>query len=246
MPVGAILGAVAAPLVGSIAGKVLGPKNPSGHAAVPRDVQGLRSNQLSILQQLLGGPNPSQAIGNYFGGFTNDMQRTSANRLSQFVNMQRPEQRTLDALQPGFQRNLAAANQSGGRFGTYNTLMRNRALEDFNILGANISNQAQQNQLQAANILAMLGQQEVSNRMGAISNLFQTANQAAFNVPITMSPSGAQQGAQLGSSVGQGIAQFLPYLFPQSGQGQMPGLPNVPFDPSIFQGMQIPVSKAEG
>lgn len=71
----------------------------------------------------------------------------------------RPGQGVIDALQPQFQRNLATANQQGGRFGSGNAILRSRAVDDFNLLGANAAQQGQQLQLQAANALAMLSGQ---------------------------------------------------------------------------------------
>src|SRR5688572_29223593 len=54
---------------------------------------------------------------------------------------QQPGQGTIDALRPSFDRNLAEANQTGGRFGTANAVMRTRGLEDFNLLAAQAAQQ---------------------------------------------------------------------------------------------------------
>ncbi len=210
-----VIGAVAAPLVGALAGKIIGPKGGGASANVPRDVQGLRQNQISMLNSFLQSGDKNMFLNNMFGGqLTNGLQRQAGQYFQNYVGMQRPEQRTLDALTPYFQRNLAMANQSGGRFGSANAIMRSRAVDDWNMLGASISQNAQKMQMDAASQLAMLGQQDITNRVGLMQDLYRNAMGAAFQVPITTTPSGAQQGAQLGAGIGQGIMGAMPYLMP--------------------------------
>lgn len=133
-----------------------------------------------ILKQLLGGNT------NFYGGLgspTTGLQRQSTDALQHFLNQPSPEQRALDvsmpalqnilsgkpgqgvidALQPSFDRNLASANQQGARFGSGNAILRSRAVDDFNLLGANAAQQGQQTQLQAAQMLAMLSGQAGNN-----------------------------------------------------------------------------------
>lgn len=201
--------AAAAPVVGGIVGRAVGPKSPKTQAMVPPDLAPLRNQQIQLLMRLLGGPGNAQSrLEGFFGPLSSQQQQTSQNFLSNLVNMQRPEQRTLEALQPSFDRNLAAANQTGGRFGSSNALLRGRALEDFNMLGAQVSQQAQQQQLQAAQLLSSLGQNDVNTRLNLLQSLLGTAQGASFNLPIGTTPSGFQQGVGLGQGVGDIITQF--------------------------------------
>ena len=139
-----------------------------------------------ILKQLLGGN--TGFYGN-IGSPTSPLQRQSSDAISQFLNMPTPQDKAMefsmpalqsilgsapgqgimDALQPQFQRNLATANQQGGRFSSGNAIMRSRAVEDFNLLGANAAQQGQQTQLQAAQILSMLQ----GNQQNAQNDQFQ-------------------------------------------------------------------------
>ena len=131
-----------------------------------------------ILKQLLGGN--TGFYGN-IGSPQSGLQNQSADFIAKFLNQPTPQDKAMefslpalqsilqgapgqgimDALQPQFQRNLATANQQGGRFSSGNAIMRSRAVEDFNLLGANAAQEGQKTQLQAAQILSMLqGQQQ--------------------------------------------------------------------------------------
>lgn len=235
-------------------------------ALVPQDVQGLRAQQLQLLQQLLGlpstgagsGPAPPRwaverglapaptsspsAPGPLGGGdvqsrleqFFGPLSPFSAGSqtrtgVSQFVNQPSPEQRALDVAMPGLQeilsgggpqyeRDLAMANQEGGRFGSANAILRSEAHR--NLLGA---------RNQASQTLGLLSQgagsgqarqagfadQEFQRRLQILLNLLGVAQQTSFNVPISQSPSPIQQ---LG-----GIAQFIPGLGGGLGGGRGPG-----------------------
>ena len=139
-----------------------------------------------ILKQLLGGNTQ------FYGGLgspASGLQRQSSDFISQFLNQPTPQdkamefslpalqsilggqpgQGVMDALRPQFERNLATANQQGGRFGSGNAILRSRAVEDFNLLGANAAQQGQQTQLQAAQILSMLQ----GNQQNAQNDAFQ-------------------------------------------------------------------------
>jgi len=188
-----------------------------------------------------------------FGGLGVDFtsnQKQASGGISQFLNQQSPEARALqntqgaltgianqnsgqgiiDALQPGFERNLGLANQQGGRFGSGNMLLRSRAVDDFNLLSNQALQQGQQNQIGAANMLGMLSGQagqadfgrmldqfrigsaeasqmdiETQRRLGLGSGLMGMANQAAFNVPNVTQPSTIDNIAGIGSAVA-GIA----------------------------------------
>lgn len=149
-----------------------------------------------------GGINALTNIYGQLGSPTTPLQRQSTDFLSHFLSQPAPEQRALDvsmpalqnilggrpgqgiidALQPSFERNLASANQQGGRFGSGNAILRSRAVDDFNLLGAQAAQQGQQTQLQAAQMLAMLsgqaGQNPFNRAMGAADVGRQDAQQA--------------------------------------------------------------------
>lgn len=132
----------------------------------------------------------------------------------------------LEALQPFMDQGVANANQQGGRFGSANMLLRNQNLQSTNLLAQQALQQGQQNQIGAANIFGMLsgqagqadfgrllqqfgiGTQEAQQadvatqrRLGIGTGLTGMANQAAFNIPFTQSPSVVEQIAGLGGAV---------------------------------------------
>lgn len=149
-----------------------------------------------ILKQLLGGN--TRFYGN-LGVPSSPLQRTARSGIEQFLNMPAPEQRALDvsmpalqnildgkpgqgvidALQPTFLRNLDTANQQGGRFSSGNAILRSRALDDFNLLGANAAQQGQQTQLQAAQMLSLLAGQAGQNPFQRLSQAYGIGQQDA-------------------------------------------------------------------
>lgn len=174
----------------------------------PPDLQGQRGHQIDLLNSLFGGSGNGSAPGGMFeqmfGNMSNPtsaLQRQSMGGISQYLNQPAPEQQAfdmshpalqailggkpgqgiMDALQPKFDQNLAQANQQGGRFGSANAIMRSNALNDYNLLGAQAAQQGQQTQLQAANILGVLGgqagQNPFSRMLGAYGVGQQDANQ---------------------------------------------------------------------
>lgn len=203
----------------------------------------------------LGG-DPTQRLESFFGSLTSPLQRQAMQGMSQYLNQPAPETRAfdmsmpalqqilggkpgqgiIDALQPSFDRNLASANQVGGRFGSGNAIMRSRAVDDFNLLGAQAAQQGQSQQMQAAQILGMLGQSagegpfnrmqgafaagdlEPQRRIALLQQLLGTSQQATLGQPTTISPSGTQQGLQAGFS----FAQLIPFL-QQMGMGNIFG-----------------------
>lgn len=141
----------------------------------------------------------------------------------------KPGQGVMDALQPQFDRNLALANQTGGRFGTANAVLKSRALDDYNLLGAQAAQQGQQTQLQAGNLLGLLqgqnlqqqqagygigtqqAQQNASGQQQALQILMQLLGQsqgATLGTQNQVSPTGLQQGLGVGGQLAQLLAQF--------------------------------------
>lgn len=220
---------------------------------------GLQQQQVDFLSALMrpGFGAPGGGLEQFFGGLgspTTPLQRQSTDAIGAFLRQPSPEERALqtsmpmlqnildsrpgqgimDALQPQFQRNLASANQQGGRFGSANAIMRGRALEDFNLLGANAAQQGQQTQLQAAQMLSMLannagqnpfarlmgaygvGQQgaqqddlETQRRIQLLAGLLGQAQGAAFNNPWTQTKAASGGlGGFLGSLAGLGLGAF--------------------------------------
>lgn len=185
-----------------------------------------------------------QSVGGMQQFLSSNPYSQSQNALSQILGMA-PGQGIMEALQPHFERNLAAANQTGGRFGSANAIMRSRALEDYNLLGAQAAQQGQQQQLQAAEAMRMLGGQQVNdltagyNLGGAFGqqvnsgqqqslqlllNQLQTAQAATLGVPTSQQPSGWDRLLQ---GFGAG-AQFLPYLNQGGGIPPAPNWSNPP------------------
>lgn len=127
------------------------------------------------------------------------LQRQSTGGISQYLNQPAPEQRAfdmanpalgnilgsapgqgvIDALQPTFQKNLAQANQQGGRFGSSNAILKSNALNDFNLLGAQAAQHGQDTQLQAAQIMGMLGNQAGQNPFSRLLGAYGVGSQDA-------------------------------------------------------------------
>lgn len=184
-------------------------------------------------------PLQQQAVGNistFLSDANSPFNRTQQQSFDVLGNIlgSNPGQPVIDALQPSFQRNLAEANQQGGRFGTSNAVLRSRALDDFNLLAAQAAQQGVNQQMQAANLgnilgndqLARLagifgigGQQaqqndvETQRRIQLLQSILATSQGAALGQPVSVQPSGAQQGLQAGLS----FASLLPFLLNQGG-----------------------------
>lgn len=232
----------------------LGSKPAQYQPYIPPDVQGIRSQQINLLQSLLGGSQSLESVFGSLGSPTSGLQRQSMGGISQYLNQPAPEQRAfdmsqgalqgilggkpgqgvMDALQPMFDRNLAQADQQGGRFGSGNAIMRSNALNDFNLLGAQAAQHGQDTQLQAAQILGMLGGQagqnpfsrmmgaygvgandaqqgdlETQRRLQLMSMLFGGAQGVAFNNPIVQTQGASPGlGGVLGGLLGTGLGAF--------------------------------------
>lgn len=180
----------------------LGAKQAKFSQYTPPDVQGLRGGQLGLLNGILSNGAGSQQFQNIFGNLGNPataLQRQSTNGISQYLNQPAPEQRAfdislpaiqnilagkpgqgiIDALQPSFQKNLAQANQAGGRFSSGNMALRGNAVNDFNLLAAQAAQQGQQTQLQAAQQLGLLGQAAGQNPFQRLQGAFGIGAQEA-------------------------------------------------------------------
>lgn len=193
---------------------------PGGGQQQPRQSYLTPQNRTVGAQQnsYIGGQsNPLDRLQGFFGNLgmpQSDLQRQSLGGISQFLNQQAPEQRALDIAMPGlqeilsgggpqFERDLSLANQSGGRFGSANAIMRGEAFR-------NLYNQRDQ----AAQTLGMLssaagqnpfqrllggygaGQQEAQQadietqrRLQILLQLLGVGQQTAFNMPITQGQS---------------------------------------------------------
>ena len=175
---------------------------------------------------LSGAANPLDRLQSFFGTLGSpqtDLQRQSVSGISQFLNQPAPEQRALDislpALQgiltgqgPQFERDLSLANQQGGRFGSANAILRGEALRNLynqresaaQTLGM-LSSAAGQNPFQRLAGAFGVGQQqagqndiETQRRLQLLMSLLGTAQQTAFNVPITQGNNFLDDLGQLG------------------------------------------------
>lgn len=166
-------------------------------ALVPPDMAGMRKQNIDLLTQLLspGAFNPGGVGRNFFfqGG---------AQGASQFFDAPSPEMKTMETLMPllegmmtgtgpQFERDIAMANSSGGRFSSGNAIMRGEALRNlFNQRGqtaqtmgmlASNAGQAQMGRQQMfaqlmAGLLGMSGQMTnfpVENDRGAFGDLLK-------------------------------------------------------------------------
>ena len=197
--------------------------------AVPRDVAPLRAQQLDMLSRFLS--NPDQASSFFFGA-PSDLQRKTRSGIDAFLSQPAPETRAFDFARPilegmlsgagpQFERDIAMANQSGGRFGSANAIMRGEAFR-------NLYNQRSQ----TAGTLGMLAQsagagpwsrllaggefadRDMDRRAALLSGLFGMSGQATLGLPITQQPS-------IWQSIGQGgmdLSQHL-MLWSQFGGG---------------------------
>ena len=180
---------------------------PSGEpkALVPKDIRGVRRQQIGYLQdpqsflQLLGGLGVPQS----------GLQMQGADSLGAMLRQPTPEQRALDIslpqLQemltgqgPQFERDLSLANQQGGRFGSSNAILRGEALRNlYNLrnqtagtIGMLSGSAGQANRGLAGQAFNMGQQQsfqgdiETQRRLQILMQLLGVGQQTAFNVPI--------------------------------------------------------------
>ena len=244
MPIDKLFGGVPGALFGGGGGT---------KANVPGDLVGLRHSNIHLLNQLLGfgGPqgaprgDPTSRLESFFGPLTSPLQRQGLTGMENFLNQPAPETRAfdqslpalqnilgnnpgqgfLDALQPYFQQNLISANQQGDRFSSGNATLKAQAVNDYNMLGAQAWQQGVGQQLQAAQVLGLLGQSAGNNpfnrfltasqndpqgdrRIALLQQLLGTAQSATLSQPTTVTPSGTQQAEQSTMA----LLQLLPFL----------------------------------
>ena len=206
-------------------------------ALVPKDVRGLRQQQLGFLLN----PNSFlQTLGG-LGSPQSGLQMQGADALGTMLRQPTPEQRALDIslpqLQemltgtgPQFERDIALGNQQGGRFGSANAIMRGEAFRNlYNMrtqvaqtLGMLGQGAGQANRGLAGQAFGMGQQQaqqgdiETQRRLQILMQLLGVGQQTAFNVPISQSPSMFQQVAGLAGSI-------LPFLGGMGGGGAAAG-----------------------
>lgn len=126
------------------------------------------------------------------------------------------------AFRPDFERSLAAANQTGGRFGSANAILRSNALNDYN-------SAALKQQLGAAQGIQGLGAQQSADLTSGYNMGTSQANQAASGqqqaIQLLLNQLQTAQSATLGAPVQNqpsfmqdviggagGISQLLPFL----------------------------------
>jgi hypothetical protein len=118
-----------------------------------------------------------------------------------------PGQGVLDALRPQYERNLAEANQTGGRFGSANAILKSRAVDDYNLLGAQALQQGVSQQQNAAGILGSIGNSLIGARSAAGQGMLGVGQgQAGLASNALQALLGAAQGRlSQGLGAGQGL-----------------------------------------
>lgn len=166
---------------------------------------------------------------------TTPLQQQSVGGMQQFLasNPYQQAQTALNgilgnpgqAFRPDFERSLAQANQTGGRFGSANAILRSNALNDYNSaalkqqLGAaqgiqGLGAQQSADLTSGYNMGSAQANQQASGQQQAIALLNQALGQAqsaTLGGPQQTQPSGFQNFLQ-GAG---GISQLLPFLQPQ-------------------------------
>lgn len=182
-PWGAAIGGT----IGGLAGLFGGSNN--DRALVPKDLQGLRQQNIDLLSAFLrpGAFGPGGAGMDFFFG--------GQNGAANLLNTPSPEMQTYDKLRPilegmmtgtgpQFERDIGMANATGGRFGSANAILRGEALR-------NLFNQRNQ----TAGTLGMLsqaaGSSQFDRRMAVqsqqlqlLAGLLGMSGQATLSAPI--------------------------------------------------------------
>jgi hypothetical protein len=123
------------------------------------------------------------------------LQDTNSAFLQQMLS-QNPAMAIQQLLQPQFEQNIAYANQTGGRFGSGNALMRGQAVAQNQANLAQLFGQGVSQQLQAAGQLGQQAQNQRSdllNRLGLLGQLGASAGAGQR--------ANVQQGFDIGTSI---------------------------------------------
>lgn len=166
---------------------------------------------MAALTRIGTGQSGFSGIGSFGGGGGGGLGMEGTEALRRIMS-QAPGQGVIEALQPFFDRNLALANQAGGRFGTANAVTRSRALDDFNLMAAQAAQQGVNQQLDAAQRLASLGIQQGQGQAG-LSAAGQQQQLAAINALLNA----GQASQSLGQQGALGAGSLLGQLAGQSG-----------------------------
>lgn len=195
---------------------------------------------------------PTGRLESFFGGLgvpQSDLQRQASGGISEFLKTNpeakayealnqilgtNPGTSTMQALQPQFERNLSAANAAGPRFGTANAIAKTRAVDDYNLLSSQALMQGVQQQIQASQVLNMLGDSAFQRLTGAYGVGKDQAAQADVatqrRLQLLLQLLGTAQSATLGLPIQQ-QPDFLTRLG------------NAGMDFATFLGSRQPVSK---
>lgn len=188
-------------------------------AQVPKDEQALRAQQLQLLTSLLspGAFSPGGAGSSFFGsGGLDDILKQTSPEMQTYNTAKPILEGMLTGTGPQFERDIASANATGGRFGSGNAIMRGEALRNLfnmrtNVAGTlgTLSNsagnsqfermfQAQQQHIQLlTGLLGMGGQATLSapvtpannNQLGDLLKLFATIGGNRGGAPSPRTPS---------------------------------------------------------
>jgi hypothetical protein len=108
---------------------------------------------------------------NYFGGAQGAFNRLenynpfgAAQGSMEQILASNPGMQGMEALRPLLDRNLAAANQEGGRFGSANAILRSRAVDDNNMLAAQMYQRGVDQQIGAAGQYGQMGNSLINAR----------------------------------------------------------------------------------
>ena len=149
-------------------------------AIVPEDVRGLRAQQIQLLMSLLR-PGAFGAGGAGQGFFGVDAFSTAPSPETQTFNTARPIlEGMLTGTGPQFERDIASANQQGGRFSSGNAILRGEALR-------NLFNQRTQT---AGTLGVLAGQagasqfQKQNQLMQLMAGLLGLGGQATLSLPV--------------------------------------------------------------
>ncbi len=186
--------------IGAGLGFLFGGGDNNANALVPKDMQGLRQQNINLLQSFLqpGAFDAGGAGSNYFYG-------GGQNPLSAFLAQTSPEMATYNTAKPvlegmltgtgpQFERDIGAANASGGRFGSANAILRGEALR-------NLFNQRTQTASALGTLAAGAGSSQFdrlntvqSQRLQLLAGLLGMSGQATLSNPIQQNNQSQQFG----------------------------------------------------